>query len=278
MTADADPGRPPDQEPPEPPATGRARLLLAGTLLALFGAMLGYKVLRAGGLEQSALFYVGLPALIALVVVSSARPRSAAGTAVAVTTIGLLLAGPLLDEGVVCLVMAAPLFYLVAVLFGLIASLAGAPDYSAPRSAFLRLVPFPRPERAEGTGLQAGDERTVRFTGGHRPTRMVLRVTEARTGPDGGRAVFTVADDTTLARWLRLDRAQAQWHATPQGGTRLAWTLHYERTFDPSWYWGPLQSYGMDRAAGYLADTFACAAAPADPAEPLSGSAARCHR
>lgn len=335
MTGDADPGGPPPEPPeerrPDPWTTERARLLLGGTLLALFGAVLGYKVLRAGGLEQSALFYVGLPALIALLVVFTARPRSATGVAVAVTTIALLLAGPLLNEGVVCLIMAAPLFYLVAVGIGLAAdrgrqrggahalavlpllvllcaegvggisylpraseghaervvdaapaeiaaALAGAPAYTAPRSAFLRLVPFPRPERAEGTGLAVGDERVVRFAGGHRPTRMVLRVSEAEIGADGGRVVFTVADDSTLARWLRLDRAEAQWRATPQGGTRLAWTLRYERTFDPSWYWGPVQSYGMDRAAGYLADTFACEAGIAGASAEGSDGAGRCRR
>lgn len=99
---------------PERKAQHSARRRLAVVLAALFLAMLGYKVLHAGGLEQTALFYVGLPAVIAITVALSARPKSATGTAMASVTIGLALAGPLLNEGIICLLIAAPLFYLVA--------------------------------------------------------------------------------------------------------------------------------------------------------------------
>lgn len=37
---------------------------------------------------------------------------------------------------------------------------------------------------------------------------------------------------------------------------RLTWKLAYRRTFDPGWYFGPLQSYGMEQPAAFLADTF----------------------
>ncbi|MCZ0991986.1 hypothetical protein O1L44_00905 [Streptomyces noursei] len=94
----------------------RARRQLVGVLVVLFAAMLLYKVLHAGDLEQTALFYVGLPAFIALAVAVGARPKSVTGTALAAVTVGLALAGPLLDEGIICLVMAAPLFYLLAVI------------------------------------------------------------------------------------------------------------------------------------------------------------------
>ncbi|PSK92918.1 hypothetical protein CLV63_117127 [Murinocardiopsis flavida] len=302
--------------PPEAPRSRRRRLVLAGVLLALFAGYLGYRVLSEGGLEQTALFYVGLPAVIALTVVVAARPRSAVGTAMATVTVGLALAGPLLAEGVVCLLMAAPLFYLVALFVGVAANehrskrgmsalitvpvllaaclegvagieylprpseggaervvpaaphevaaaLAAEPEYSEPESAFLRVLPFPRPRAAEGTGLHVGGQRSVAFNPrrslgiGTRPTprSMRLAVTESAVGPDGGRVLFTVVHDDTLARWLDLREAEVEWSAAP-GGTRVAWTLRYDRTFDPSWYWGPIQDYAVDRAAGYLLDTF----------------------
>src|SRR5689334_21239430 len=93
----------PEADPPgaaEFPGRSPARVALVSVLAASFAAMLGYKILHAGGLEQTALFYVGLPATIALVVAATARPRSATGLAVATVTICLALAGPMLNEGV----------------------------------------------------------------------------------------------------------------------------------------------------------------------------------
>ena len=55
--------------------SSRERLVLAALLLAVFGAMLFAKALASGGLEQTAMFYVGIPALIAVTVVLTARPR-----------------------------------------------------------------------------------------------------------------------------------------------------------------------------------------------------------
>nr|WP_245646328.1 hypothetical protein [Nocardiopsis trehalosi] len=320
-----------DQADPRPAA--RARLLLAGALLALFGAVLGYRVLHAGHLEQTALFYVGLPAALALLVVATARPRSAVGTAMAVTTVGLLLAGPLLDEGIVCLLLAAPLFYGVAAAVGAVAdidrrshsrrnalvlaplllalcaegvggltylpragegraetvvaappaavarALAAPFHYADPESVLLRTIPFPRPLSATGTGLEPGDGRTIAFPDrrslgfGSRPTPrgMAVEVVESRVGADSGRVLFAVTEDTTLARWLDLRTAEVAWE--PAGaGTRVTWTLDYRRTFDPSWYWGPIQRYAVGEAAGYLADTTAAAATGAGGETGTSGS------
>jgi hypothetical protein len=312
-------GRPPGSEPPglEPPGphgSRRARLTLVGVLAALFAAMLGYKLLHAGGLEQTALFYVGLPATIALVVAATARPRSAIGLAVAVVTIGLALAGPLLNEGVICLVMAAPLFYAVAIGIGVLvdatrdrgqpwlhafgfvpllavlclegvvgslprdeavsvtrtvevtpqqfeAALTGTPRFQRPASAFLGRLPFPRPLQVEGTGLDVGDERLITFTPrkslgiGADPTPRSMRLRVAGSTPNLVR--FDVVHDTTTARWLQFRTSQVSWQPAAGGGTRVTWRLTYARTFDPGWYFGPLQQYGMRQAAGYLLDTFA---------------------
>ncbi|MGW1372988.1 hypothetical protein ACWD6P_01750 [Streptomyces sp. NPDC002446] len=295
----------------------RARRQLVGVLVALFTAMLLYKVLHAGHLEQTALFYVGLPAFIALTVAIGARPKSAVGTGLAAVTIGLALAGPLLNEGVICLVMAAPLFYLLAVIIGLCAdssarkrrqgqsgrahafvtvplmavlalegtgayelprdgtasvtrtvamspaqfehALAAPPRFAAPEPVFLQ-IPFPRPQKSVGSGLEPGDHREITFNPrkslgiGARPTPRSMRLVITAHTP--GRVVFDVARDTTLARWLDLGSAEVTWRPAAEGRTQVTWTLHYRRTYDPGWYFGPIQQYGMEQAAAYLSDTF----------------------
>ncbi|MEW9528077.1 hypothetical protein [Microbispora sp. NPDC049125] len=293
------------EDPHEP---SRARLTLAALLAGLFAAYVLYRALDAGRLDQTALFYVGIPAVIALTVTATARPRTTVGLTMATVTIGLCLAGPLLGEGVVCLLMAAPLFYLVGLFVALavdwmrggsgrsqalvlvaplllgVAAEGAVPGISLPRegevtasrtaaravdpedalaappslgpvgSPLLRLG-FPRPVRAEGRGLAVGDTRTVTFT--PRRSLGIGAPLEARTmtlrvaGRGPGWAVFRVERDTTLARWLDLREAEFRWR-----GRRLEVTLRYRRTFDPGWYFGPLQRYALSEAAGYLAGTF----------------------
>ncbi|UQA97406.1 hypothetical protein [Streptomyces halobius] len=300
----------------------RARWRLIGVLAVLFAAMLLYKVLHAGHLEQTALFYVGLPAFIALAVAIGARPRSATGSALAAVTIGLALAGPLLDEGVICLVFAAPLFYLLAVAIGLIvdgtrrreregrggrahafvtlpllavltmegtgayelprdnaasvtrtvdltparyeAALAAPPRFDTPRPVFLQ-IPFPRPQSSTGTGLSVGDHREITFSPrkslgfGSRPTPRSMRLVITERAP--GRVVFAVERDTTYARWLDIESAEVTWKPRADGRrTDVTWTLDYRRTYDPSWYFGPVQQYAMEQAAAYLSDTFGATA------------------
>ncbi|MFE3448286.1 hypothetical protein ACFXJ8_05060 [Nonomuraea sp. NPDC059194] len=298
-----------------------AKRVLAGVLVALFTGLLAYKVLRAGHLEQTAVFYVGVPAVIAITVVLAARPRSATGMIMAVLTVALALAGPLLGEGIVCLVFAAPLFYLVGALIGLfvdhvgrrakglnalavplllLVAVEGAgeatslprlervsatrafagdierslastlPAFRPYESALLRLG-FPTPLLATGEGLEPGATREITFSPRRslglgaqaEPRAMTLRVKQRAPG----RVVFTVVRDTTLARWLELREAEFAWSAG-----RLTVSLSYRRTFDPSWYFGPLQRYALTQAADYLAITFATPATP--PAAPSASSLA----
>jgi hypothetical protein len=321
---DADPEPPRAPRPPLAPEARRARLLLAGIALALFAAMLVAKLLDSAGAQQTALFYVGIPAVIALTVILTARPRSAVGTALATTTVGLALAGPLLNEGIVCLVIAAPLFYGVAALVGGIvqkarshrgralaaaplllvlvaegiggfsllpredagvatvvvqatpeqvaAALAAPPAYGEFEAPFLRAVPFPEPVSATGHGLGIGDERHVTFTprrslginAGTTPRAMSLRVAQSQVSDGGGHVRLDVTSDTTLARWMDLHAADVTWEAAGAGRTRVTWALEYTRTFDPSWYFGPIQHYASGLAAEYLIDTFAATAERAD--------------
>jgi hypothetical protein len=107
-----EPESPPECEPePAPPSRpGRANWILAG-LIAVFGTVLFALTVRSGR-GDSALLFVGLPALLAaaLAVFPARTPH---GRVFLVTTIALLLAAVALHEGAICVVMAAPLVYAV---------------------------------------------------------------------------------------------------------------------------------------------------------------------
>jgi len=78
------------------------------------------KFLHAGKLEQSALFYTGVPALLAILLSFAPTSQSPMGAMMKGTTFLLLFAGIVFSEGLVCLLLAAPIFYLVALTIGLI--------------------------------------------------------------------------------------------------------------------------------------------------------------
>jgi len=115
----------PDQLPAAPPAAApaaesarSARWTLVGAILALALASIFYRVLSFGELEQTAALFIGMPTLLAAIVALLPPARSYTGTLLKVMTLLLLLSGVLLAEGFICIIMAAPLFYLVAVTAG----------------------------------------------------------------------------------------------------------------------------------------------------------------
>jgi hypothetical protein len=102
----------------ESPARRRARVGLAATIAAVAIATLLYRWLILHHLGQTSALFVGLPSLLAVLVVFWVSPRSAAGAACKAVTIGLLVSLLFLGEGIVCIVMSAPLFYAVAIIIG----------------------------------------------------------------------------------------------------------------------------------------------------------------
>jgi hypothetical protein len=149
------------------------------------------------------------------------------------------------------------------------AALASTPRFRSGLPLFLT-IGFNRPVAATGSGLAVGDRRTVEFSGGnhddhplrlfgltgersvHHHSQMHLTVVESSPG----RAVFNVDHDgTMLARWADLDRAVVSWRPAGEGATRVSWRLEYQRLLFPTVYFGPLQRFGMDRAADYLLES-----------------------
>ena len=98
----------------------RAQLALVGIIFALAVGAIAYHSLVMGHLEQTAALFIGLPALLAIVLALTPKAKSATGMVMKGMTIALLMSGPLLGEGFICIIMAAPIFYLVGLIVGLI--------------------------------------------------------------------------------------------------------------------------------------------------------------
>ncbi|MBI2711062.1 MAG: hypothetical protein HYX34_15435 [Actinobacteria bacterium] len=302
----------------------RARRRIIGFIVVLALADVAYRVLYASGLQRTAALFVGVPALLAIGLVLTEPAKSAVGTLLKGSAIAMLIAGVVLPEGLLCLLIAYPLVGFICVVVGVVvdgararglarrstlmvlglpllvlssegvvrspasphdaasasvvvaappeavaAALVRTPSFVAPRSSFLRMG-FNRPVQASGSGITVGDVRIIEFAGGSRDdhpgrlfagtatagmaSRSNMRLRVSSSGP--GRVVFTVDDDRTmLARWATLERAVVTWRRLASGGTRVTWRLEYDRLLNPSFYFGPMERYGLGQAARYLLDS-----------------------
>jgi hypothetical protein len=106
---------PTDEKVPRPSAAQWGVALLA---LAVAAGVVSYRWLVQHRLQQSAALFVGIPTIVCIVLAFTPSPKTVAGMAVKAITIGLLLSGPLLQEGFLCILMAAPLFYLIGIGLG----------------------------------------------------------------------------------------------------------------------------------------------------------------
>jgi hypothetical protein len=96
-----------------------AQISLTIVVIALAAAALVFRLLIWGRLEHTALVFVGIPLVLALVVILSPTPQSATGMLLKVVTLAMLLAAVVFGEAFVCILFAAPLIYGVALALGL---------------------------------------------------------------------------------------------------------------------------------------------------------------
>lgn len=89
-------------------------LMIAGAVVA----GLAFRAAQMAGLNHTALVFVGVPALLAVVVTLLPRPGSVTGVILKSVTLAMLLAGTVLGEAFVCILMASPLIYGVAIVVG----------------------------------------------------------------------------------------------------------------------------------------------------------------
>jgi hypothetical protein len=107
-----------------------AQWMLAGFLFTalVIGAIL-YKVLMRAGWGHTSLMFIGIPAVLALLLVLAPTPKSATGSILRGMTLALLLIAPLVGEGYLCILFSAPLFLIVGLVIGKLV------DYSRARRA-----------------------------------------------------------------------------------------------------------------------------------------------
>ena len=104
---------------PQPPRITPQQWIVVGLAIALAVAAILYRLLVLKRLEQTAALFIGLPSVLAIILALTPRAKSATGMILKGTTIALLLSGPVLSEGFICVIMTAPLFYLVGAVVGL---------------------------------------------------------------------------------------------------------------------------------------------------------------
>ncbi len=105
---------------PEPQPGDNSRWIFVALVLVLAAGSVAYRLLVLHKLEQTSALFIGLPAVLALLLAFTPHTRSVTGMILKIMTLLLLLSGILLGEGFICIVMAAPLFYAVGLVIGLI--------------------------------------------------------------------------------------------------------------------------------------------------------------
>ena len=91
---------------------------LVFVIVAVAAASIMYHIIVMKRLKQTSLLFIKIPTVLALIVACTPKPKSAMGGVLRATTLGLLIFGVFLGEGFVCILMASPLFYLVAIIIG----------------------------------------------------------------------------------------------------------------------------------------------------------------
>ena len=98
--------------------TGK-RVLIVFIVAVSAGSLL-YRYLIHQHLGQTSAMFLGIPAVLAILLALAPRAETVTGGIVKGITLALLIVAPLLGEGYLCILLAAPLFYVVGILVGLI--------------------------------------------------------------------------------------------------------------------------------------------------------------
>ncbi len=171
-------GAKPDNLFDEERAATRATWTLVSIIIALAAGSIAYRLLVANHLEHTSALFIGLPAILAIVVALTGKAKSATGMILKVMTLALLMSGILLGEGFICIVMAAPLFYLVAFIVGSIIDHAKRRGEENRRTFSLMMMPllllsmegvhdklsFPRAETVVAESIVEGNAAAVEQT------------------------------------------------------------------------------------------------------------------
>lgn len=235
----------------------------------------------------SGLFFVLVPGVLALLLVRRRPPATAMGRAMSGTTFGLLLLAMLLNEGAVCVLLAAPLVYAATALVvqaskllregGVLALAVLAVVSVAPAGdgltdvVVVRDVPMAAvdvhqrvlagpdlstPERpwllTLGYPVPEQVERTERdgAVDWHFPYGHGGTTFRMHGTPDGYR--FDVLDDTAMRRWFRWHDATLAVEQVGPTTTRVTLHARVDPALGPDWWFGTIEGLVLEAAGEHL--------------------------
>ncbi|MBL4785719.1 MAG: hypothetical protein JKY49_09840 [Cohaesibacteraceae bacterium] len=117
---------------------------------------------------------------------------------------------------------------------------------------------FPMPQRVQAGSLMPGDVHSLDFV--YKRwfwTNIHTGKLDIRIDAVGRDFVETtiVRNDSYLASYLNIKGTRVQFDELDDGRTKISLSVNYDRTLDPVWYFGPIQSFAMEKAAQYLLKT-----------------------
>jgi hypothetical protein len=210
------PTRPAPSAPEIVPASTEGRVKTTAIILAVTAASLVYRAIVDHGLQQTAALFIGVPVILAIVVIFSTSPRSAVGVACKAVTVGMLLSALVFWEGVLCVLMAAPVFYLIAIVLTYGLDRAREHTHSRTLHSFL-IVVIVAPMSLEGV---------TKYTTLNRRESVTATTIVHASSSDVERALFEAPRfDRTLPRYLRAGFPRPTASRIERGGTSLRWVI-----------------------------------------------------
>ena len=137
----------------------RARWSLVFLVLAVTAGTVAYRIIAHERLEQTSLLFIGIPAMLAVILTLTPKAKTARGAIVKGLTVALLLSGPLLGEGFICVLMASPIFYAVGIAIGAIVDANG--KYKQTTLSCLVLILLPMSFEGSSSKLSFNRHETV---------------------------------------------------------------------------------------------------------------------
>lgn len=158
----------------------RSQWMLIFLILAVSAGSIMYHLIVRGRLEQTAVLFVGIPSLLAIILAMTPKARTVKGGITKGLTLFLLLSGPVLGEGFICVLMASPIFYLVGILVGAIVDSNRAKRQTTLSCLLLVFLPmsiegsspklsFNREETVQESEIVYGSEHDVQIALSHGP-------------------------------------------------------------------------------------------------------------
>jgi len=96
-----------------------AQWWVIGLAIAFMAGSVLYRYLTHSPYGRSAAMFIGIPAVLAVLLALTPKAKTVTGGIIKGITLSLLVIAPLLGEGYLCILFAAPLFYLVGLLVGI---------------------------------------------------------------------------------------------------------------------------------------------------------------